>query len=77
VQIPVRTGPANQALALNYVRAVRKHVSNPRTNCWKKPLAGQQALNVDASFSEDDHSGSCGAIVRVTKEFSLVLLQLN
>lgn len=64
MQIPVRTGPAIQALALNYVRAARNPVSNPRTNRWKKPLAGQQALNVEASFSEEDHSDSCGAIIR-------------
>lgn len=36
----------------------------PRLNQWKKPLSGQAALNVDASFTEDDHTGSCGAIIR-------------
>lgn len=33
-------------------------------NNWRKPLTGQLALNVDASFFEDDYSGSCGAIIR-------------
>ena len=33
-------------------------------NNWRKPLTGQLALNVDASFVEEDYSGSCGAIIR-------------
>lgn len=64
VQSPDRTAAAIQALALNFVRAASKPATTPRLNCWKKPLSGFLALNVDASYSEDEHSGSCGAIIR-------------
>ncbi|XBI85579.1 hypothetical protein VPH35_093708 [Triticum aestivum] len=64
VQSPSRTSSAIQAVALNFVRAAEKPSVMPRLNRWKRPLSGQIALNVDASFSEDDHSGACGAIVR-------------
>ena len=64
VQSPSRTSSAIQAVALNFVRAAEKPSVTPRLNRWKRPLSGQIALNVDASFSEDDHSGACGAIVR-------------
>lgn len=64
VQQPVRTGPAIQALTLNYVRATGKTPMGPRINRWRKPLFGQLVLNVDASFSEEDYSGSCGDVVR-------------
>ncbi|KAI5006664.1 hypothetical protein ZWY2020_033907 [Hordeum vulgare] len=41
-----------------------KHVNAPRLNTWPTVLAAQQVLNVDASFSEEDNTGSCGAIIR-------------
>ncbi|XBJ25843.1 hypothetical protein VPH35_003405 [Triticum aestivum] len=61
---PQHSGPAIQALALNFVRAACTPPAVPRMNRWRKPLMGQFALNVDASFSDLDHSGACGAIVR-------------
>lgn len=64
VQNPVRTAGAIQALALNFVRAAGKPAITPRMNNWRKPLTGQLALNVDASFVEEDYSESCGAIIR-------------
>ena len=64
VQAPVRTGPAIRALALNYVRANGKPATMPRMNRWWKPLSGQLSLNVDASFTEESYSGSCGAVIR-------------
>lgn len=39
-------------------------MTTPRLNRWRKSLSGYLALNVDASFSEDEHTGSCGAIIR-------------
>lgn len=64
VQTVVRTAPAIVALTLNFVRVAGKTNAAPRLNKWKPALENQQILNVDASFCEEDYSGSCGAIVR-------------
>jgi ribonuclease HI len=64
VQSPVRTGPSIHALTLNFTRAMAKPVTGPRVNTWPSVLAAQQVLNVDASFREEDSTGSCGAIIR-------------
>lgn len=64
VQTPGRTGPAIVALTLNYVRAAGKPSTTPRLNKWPVALAGQQVVNVDASFSAGEFSGSCGMIIR-------------
>jgi hypothetical protein len=64
VQTPLRSALAIHALALNFTRAAGKQTTTPRRNTWPIILAAQQVLNVDASFFEDLHSGSCGAIVR-------------
>lgn len=64
VQTPLRSALAIHALALNFTRAAGKQTTEPRWNTWPIILAAQQVLNLDASFFEDLHSGSCGAIVR-------------
>ena len=64
MQPSVRSGPAIIACALNFVRAAMKPMSVPRSNTRKRPLKGQFALNVDASFSADDQTGSCSAVIR-------------
>ena len=64
VQPPGRTGQSIHALTLNFTRAMAIPETRPRTNSWPIVLASQQLLNVDASFREEDHSGSCGAIIR-------------
>lgn len=64
VQPPDRTSAVIQALALNFVRAASKSATTPRLECWRKPLSGYLALNVDAAFSENEHTGLCGAIIR-------------
>lgn len=51
------------ALALNFVRASSKHTGT-QVDRWKKPLQNQVALNVDAAYSEEDHTGAGGAILR-------------
>ena len=55
---------AIHALALNFTRVAAKATPTPRQNRWPTILASKQLLNVDASFSEGFHSGSCRAIVR-------------
>lgn len=64
VQPPARTGPAIHALTLNFTRAAAKPSIGPMQNTWPVVLEAQQVLNVDASFREEDNSGSCGAIIR-------------
>ena len=64
VKMPLRYTLAIHALALNFTRAAAKQTTAPRRNTWPIVLAAQQVLNVDSSFIEDLHSGSCGAIVR-------------
>jgi hypothetical protein len=61
---PRRTAPAIQALALSYVWAIGNPTSTPRLNQWSKGLAGQILINVDASFSNHDYRGSCGAVIQ-------------
>ena len=60
---PERTAPAVVALAINYVRGAQAK-STPKINRWPTFLAGQLVLNVDASFTEGDYAGSCGAVIR-------------
>ena len=64
VQTPLRSTLAIHALALNFTRAAAKQTTAPRRNTWPIVLAAQQIINVDTSFIEDLHTGSCGAIVR-------------
>ena len=64
VQTLLRSALVIHALALNFTRAAAKQTTAPRRNTWPIVLAAQQFLNVDASFIEDLHTGSCGAIVR-------------
>ncbi|KAF6999523.1 hypothetical protein CFC21_015533 [Triticum aestivum] len=64
VQPPTRSCQPIRALALNFARAANKPSTTARLNCWKRPLAGQLALNVDAAFLADDNTGACGSIIR-------------
>ncbi|XBH73973.1 hypothetical protein VPH35_101004 [Triticum aestivum] len=64
VQPPDRTAAAIHVLELNFVKATAKPANTPRVNHWRRPMSGSLALNVDASFFEIEHTGSCGAIVR-------------
>ena len=64
VQCPVRTALAIYALTLNFVRARGILTQVPRTNRWSPRMTGQQILHVDASYSEDDFTGACGAVLR-------------
>lgn len=63
VQSPLPTAHAIQVVALNFDRVAGKSASTPGLNHQNKPLAGQHAFNVYASFSEEDHSGYCGVVV--------------
>lgn len=56
----VYSGPRSQLRS----GATSKPATTPRLNRWRKSLSGYLALNVDASFSEDEHTESCGAIIR-------------
>ncbi|XBI42163.1 hypothetical protein VPH35_126525 [Triticum aestivum] len=51
------------ALAINFIRGAQAK-STPKINRWPTFLAGQLVLNVDASFTEGDYAGSCGAVIR-------------
>ena len=64
MQTPLRSALAIHALALNFTRAAAKQTITVRQNTWPMVLVAQQILNVDATFIEDLHSWSCGAIVR-------------
>lgn len=72
VQNIERASKAILAIALNFVRAAVKKVLTPRINKWTRPLLSQLVLNTDASFLEDEHTGSCGAIIRDHSGFFIV-----
>ena len=64
MQTPLRSVLAIHALAINFTRAAAKQATAPGWNTRPIVLTVQQIINVDASFIEDLHTGSCGAIVR-------------
>ena len=57
-------GSGYYCMCSKFVHAATNPESAPRSNIWKRPLLGQFALNVDASFSEDEHAGACGDVIR-------------
>ena len=54
-----------RAITTNFVNA-HSHNANRKIGGWSRPPMGFVKLNVDASFSEEDHTGAGGAILRDT-----------
>lgn len=56
-------GPTISALTLNYARATGKPPAALRSNKWHVVLEAQHVLNVDASFSAGEFTGSYGMVI--------------
>ena len=64
-QTIAQTAISIQVLATNFVRAnTPKYDVRKRDQVWKKPDVGMVKINVDASFTLENLSGSCGVIAR-------------
>lgn len=60
----VENGPGSSGVGTELCSSGQFVVVHPSPNQWRKALVGQTIVNVDASFSDRDFSGSCGAVIR-------------